>query len=161
MMQIPIPVFRVIVAGCVGLILAPLLQAQVPDCANFKQAESQSKAPRKPIVPESKILHFCSPNRIPGQFIVKIKDNDDLAAGLSPSAIKTLGILPGLVPDTKEKCTSLARALAEKYHGKLSMLNCADDARVFSIYEMSDEAAAALAHDPRIEYLEPNMRIGI
>jgi hypothetical protein len=160
-MSISRSVFPTMFMGCFGLTLAPSLQAQVPDCSNFKQEESHSSAPLKPIVPASKILHFCSPSRIPGQFIVKIKDNDDLAKELAPTVINQLEILPGLVPDTKEKCTSLGRALAERYHAKLSVINCADDARFFGVNEISDEDAATMAQDPRIEYLEPNMRISI
>jgi hypothetical protein len=118
-MSISRSVFPTMFMGCFGLTLAPSLQAQVPDCSNFKQEESHSSAPLKPIVPASKILHFCSTSRIPGQFIVKIKDNDDLAKDLASTVINQLEILPGLVPDTKEKCTSLGRALAERYHAKL------------------------------------------
>jgi hypothetical protein len=147
--------------GFLGLTVAPSLQAQVPDCTNFKQEESHSPAPLKPIVPASKLLHFCSPSRVPGEFVVKIKDNEDLAKDLSPEVINALEILPGLVPDTKEKCTALGRALADKHHAKLSRVFCTDDFRFFSVREISDEEAATMAQDPRIEYLEPNIRASI
>jgi hypothetical protein len=160
-MNISRSVLPTMLIGFLGLTAASSLQAQVPDCTNFKQEELHSPAPIKPIVPASKLLNFCSPSRLPGEFFVKIKDNEDLAKDLSPAVIKALEILPGLVPDTKQKCTALGRALADKHHAKLSRVFCQDDFRFFSVSEISDKEAATMAQDPRIEYLEPDMRISI
>jgi hypothetical protein len=160
-MNICVSVVACLFIGFFELTAAGSLQAQVPDCAHFKEEETHSPAPIKPVVPASKLLYFCSPSRIPGEFFVKIKDNEDLAKDLPATVIQALGILPGLIPDTKEKCTALGRALADRHHAKLSRVFCTDDFRFFSVREISDEDAAAMAQDPRIEYLEPYMRISV
>ncbi len=156
-MQTSHSAFAAVVIGLCALVLTTPLRSQVPDCTQYKQEESHSKAPLKPIVPTSKLLHFCSPSRIPGRFFVKVKDNDDLAKDVPPLVANELEVLPGLVPNSKEKCTALGRTLAEKYHARFSNNYCTDDFRVFMVWEISDSDAATMAQDPRIEYMEPDM----
>jgi hypothetical protein len=154
-------VFLAAIIGSCELVFPVPLHSQVPDCTKFKQEESYSKAPIKPIVPASKLLHFCNPSRITGQFVVKIKDNDDLAKDVPPAVADKLDVLPGLVPDNKEKCTAFGRVIAEKYRSRFTanFANfCSDNFRFFSVQGISDVDAAAMAQDPRIEYMEPNLR---
>jgi hypothetical protein len=147
----------VLLAGAMsvfGLSFALPLRSKVPDCT--KQEQRTSKAPPKPIIPPSKLLYFCGPNRVPGRFYVKLKENDDLAKDVPSTVANELNVLPGLVPDTREKSISLGRALAEKYHAIFSDNHCRDDCKYFSVSEISDTDAAAMALDPRIEYMEPD-----
>jgi hypothetical protein len=147
----------IIIASC-ELVFSTPLHSQVPDCTKFKQEDLHSKAPLKPVVPSSKLLNFCSPSRIAGQFVVKVKDNDELAKDVPPAVADKLDVLPRLIPDNREKCTAFGRAIAEKYHSRFAFNSCRDDFRIFSVQGISDADAAAMAQDPRIEYLEPNMR---
>jgi hypothetical protein len=147
----------ILCVGIFGPLIASLSHAQVPDCAHFKEEELHSPQPLKPVVPRSKLLHFCYPGRIPGVFFVKIKNDEDLAKDISPSDLKRLKILPGLVPNSKAKCVELGQALAEKHRAKLAETYCTDELRTFVVRDISDADAAALAQDPRVEYLEPDM----
>jgi hypothetical protein len=135
----------VVITGLCALVLITPLRSQVPDCAKQDQL----------IVPASKLLHFCG-NRVPGRFFVKIKDRDRLANDVPPGAANRLDVLPGLVPHSREESISLGRALAEKYHAIFSDNHCRDDCRYFRIHNLADSDAAAMALDPRIEYIEPD-----
>jgi hypothetical protein len=146
-MQTSRPVFAavVIISLCAFVLTTPL-RSQVPDC---------SQAPFQLIPPASKLSHFCG-NRVPGRFFVKIKDKYRLAKDVPPRVENRLGVLPGLVPHGRKECISLGRALAEKYHAIFSDNHCRDDCRYFSIQDLADSDAAAMALDPRIEYIEPD-----
>jgi hypothetical protein len=146
--------FLAVAVSVFGLSFALPLRAEVPDCS--KQEPRTSKAPLKPVIPLSKLLYFCGPNRVPGRFYVKLKANEDLAKDVPPTVANELNVSPGLVPDTREKSISLGRALAEKYHAVFSDNHCRGDCKYFSVSEISDADAAAMALDPRIEYMEPD-----
>jgi hypothetical protein len=152
-MAISRPVLLAVAMSVFGLSFALPLRSDVPDCT--KQEPRTAKAPPKPIIPPSKLLNFCGP-RVPGRFYVKLKENDDLAKDVTSTIANELNVLPGLVPDTREKSISLGRALAEKYHAIFSDNHCRDDCKYFSVSEISDTDAAAMALDPRIEYMEPD-----
>jgi hypothetical protein len=153
-MVISRPLLLAVAMSVFALSFALPLRSQVPDCT--KQEQRTSKAPPKPIIPPSKLLYFCGSGRVPGRFYVKLKENDDLAKDVPAVVANKLNVLPGLVPDTREKSISLGRALAEKYHAIFSDNHCRGDCKYFSVSEISDTDAAAMALDPRIEYMEPD-----
>jgi hypothetical protein len=139
------PVFAVVVTiGLCTLILAMPSRSQVPDCGKQDQL----------IVPASKLAHFCG-NRVPGRFYIKVKDKNRLAKDVPPKVANQLDVFPGLVPHTREDSIALGRALAGKYHAVFSDNHCRDDCRDFMMYDLADSDAAAMALDPRIEFIEP------
>ncbi len=109
-------------------------------------------------IPETKLLHFDSPGRIANQYLVSFKCDEALAKdGVNPTSLKSQ-VLSGTLPTSQENCTALASAYVARFGGHLDSVWCRFKLRAFSITDISESAIANLAKDPRVEFVESNMR---
>jgi hypothetical protein len=114
------------------------------------------------VVPETKLLHFDSPIRIPNQYLVKFKDDDSLAK-IPLDGYRSIKIAPSLLPNTVDNIRSLVKLMRENYRKKEGTENTImgiwtrPRARGFAIKNISENDVAELARDARIEFIEPNM----
>jgi hypothetical protein len=108
-------------------------------------------------IPETKLLHLDSPNRIPNAFMVAFKCDEALAKDIPKSSALRSQVLPGTMPTSQANCAMLAAAFVARFGGHLGNVWCNPGFRAFSITEVSEATIAILAKDDRVEYVEPDM----
>jgi hypothetical protein len=108
-------------------------------------------------IPENKLLHFDSPNRIPNAFIVAFKCDEALAKDIQKSSALRSQVLPSTMPTSQGNCAALAAAYVTRFGGHVRGVWCDKGIRTFSITDVSEAAIIILAKDDRIEYVEPDM----
>jgi len=115
------------------------------------------------VIPPSKLLHFDSPIRIPNRYMVKFKDDKALATDVSARNAADMKIAPSMLPDSEANIKWLANSISIAYQQKEGKTNAIlgvwtrPGGRGFGVEGISESDIAELAHDPRVEFVEPDM----
>jgi len=141
-----------------GLLIVTLtVNVNAQDTKATEQQTSMCRHSPPISIPETKLLHFDSPNRIPNAFIVAFKCDEALAKDSPKSSALRSQVLPGTMPTSQANCAALAAAFVARFGGHLGSVWCNLGLRAFSITEISEATIAILAKDDRVEYVEPDM----
>jgi hypothetical protein len=114
---------------------------------------------------DAQLLHFDTPasERVPGQYYVLFKTEQELRQLPSlfadpRSGVKKPRVLPDNLPTTTQTSRALAEALAASVHGHvLPPYECPYEGRQGFWIKLPENMVMALAKDPRIESLEPDV----
>ena len=108
-------------------------------------------------IPKNKLLHFDSASRVPNTYIVGFMCDKALAQITTKSAAHRSQVLPDTLPTSPASCSALASAFVARFGGSLFTVWCSlGGVRGFVIKGISEAAIADLAHDDRVEYVEPD-----
>ena len=106
-----------------------------------------------------RLYNFDNPSRIPGRYLVVFKRGNALAPvpKTDPSAPY---VLPDLLPTSREATYALAWGMASRVKGTVALVFYHDDLHAFALFNVEQQTVKdVLANDPRIEYIEAEMRI--
>lgn len=130
----------------VRLLLFCMVLLLAPGCAR-----SPASCPRS-----AQLYNLNASTRIPGEYIVIFRSPTALTC-ISNTELKSLRVLPGVIPDSKANSRRLAQALAQSVAAKLISVSDVGLPDHFLIVT-SDRTIRTLAHDPRIASIEANLR---
>ena len=76
-----------------------------------------------PVIPPSKLINLDSPVRIPGEYMISFKGEDDLKKDIPSVLLNSLKIAPGVLPNTAGNIALLAKAMSAWYQQKEKAAN--------------------------------------
>jgi len=108
----------------------------------------------------AKLLHFDSPQRIHGRFLVQFKSDSELSAAANQLTRFSNKQMPTNADNAKIAAAEVAKQVGGRVVDILGRVGGKDTGFTFVI-EMPDEKALDLAKDPRIKMIEPDMKVNL
>lgn len=105
-------------------------------------------------LPESKLLHFNSPSRIPDRYLVQFHRQSRLAE------LKNQGLYSDDdLPADNVRAAAVAGQLAEQVHGRVLDVLGSSEIGIIVFMEIDDARVLEVARDPRIFIIEPDQHV--
>jgi subtilisin family serine protease len=117
---------------------------------------TQAAEPALPDAHVSRLLNLDSPGRIPGRYIVQFKPEERMDT--SPLHAEKFVSSPNLRPVDGATTRLLAQELSSVFDGKVTRV-FEKRRKGFAVSGLSEDAARSLADDPRVDYVEPVIRL--
>lgn len=107
----------------------------------------------------ARLLNMSSPGRVPGKFLVQFRKEAQL--GMVPLfGSQKPSVAPNVLPITEANTRELAAALGNMAGGQVTNVY-ARKRKGFAVRGLSDSAVEELAKDPRIDYIEPALKVSL
>lgn len=112
-----------------------------------------------------RILNWHQGKRIEGSFQIAIRLSTDLIELSRSKKLIRAGVLPDLLPTSRDSVTTFANALVHKYGGKIrsqrdeNLNGYPARKNVIVIEGITDAAAREIANDPRVDYVAPSVSV--
>jgi hypothetical protein len=164
-----------VILAAIGMVLAASNSSALGDEISPSASPSANSAPVEAIevarapdwtIPPTKVINANHPERLPNQYIVVFKDDEDLAKDVPVPVARALDIAPDTLPTSTENIKIIGLEMAARYRSK-SLIPDDEGAdlrrirhtysrvfRGFSLSGVSGENITELARDPRVKYVE-------